>query len=53
MGQLRMLVRDRYLIDAIGFNKVQGKPFAVTELLAKFTELVGAESSDVVQSRAG
>jgi 2-oxoglutarate/2-oxoacid ferredoxin oxidoreductase subunit alpha len=39
MGQLRMLVRNRYLVDAIGFNKVKGKPFAVTELVEKIAEL--------------
>lgn len=32
MGQLRMLVRSRYLVDAIGYNKIKGKPFTVSEL---------------------
>lgn len=40
-GQLGMLIRAKYLIDAIGFNKVQGKPFAVTELVDKIDELTG------------
>ena len=31
-GQLRMLIRARYLIDAVGCNKVMGKPFSVAEL---------------------
>lgn len=31
-GQLRMLIRSKYLVDAKGFNKVQGKPFLVEEL---------------------
>lgn len=31
-GQLRMLIRAQYLIDAIGYNKVMGKPFSVAEL---------------------
>lgn len=31
-GQLRMLIRSKYLVDAIGYNKVQGKPFSVVEL---------------------
>ncbi len=35
-GQLRMLIRAKYLVDAQGLNKVQGKPFTVTELKAKF-----------------
>ncbi|MEO1527002.1 MAG: 2-oxoacid:acceptor oxidoreductase subunit alpha [Planctomycetota bacterium] len=32
-GQLRMLLRSQYLVDCIGFNKVQGKPFSVSELI--------------------
>lgn len=31
-GQLRVLVRNKYLVDARGLNKVQGKPFLVEEL---------------------
>ena len=33
LGQLLMLVRARYLIDAKGYNKVKGQPFYVYELL--------------------
>jgi 2-oxoglutarate/2-oxoacid ferredoxin oxidoreductase subunit alpha len=33
LGQLRMLLRATYLVDARGLNKVQGKPFAVGELV--------------------
>ncbi len=33
MGQLRMLLRAEYLIDCVGVNKVQGKPFSVSELV--------------------
>ena len=32
-GQLLMLLRSTFLIDAQGVNKVQGKPFLVSELL--------------------
>ncbi|MCH8923610.1 MAG: hypothetical protein IIA67_10740 [Planctomycetes bacterium] len=38
MGQLRMLIRNEFLIDAIGMNKVKGKPFAVSELVAAIEE---------------
>ncbi len=31
-GQLRTLIRGRFLVDARGLNKVQGKPFLVEEL---------------------
>jgi len=33
MGQLRHFIRSKYLVDAIGLNKVQGRPFAVQELV--------------------
>lgn len=38
MGQLRSIVRSEFLIDAIGLNKVQGKPFTVAEILDKIAE---------------
>jgi 2-oxoglutarate ferredoxin oxidoreductase subunit alpha len=31
-GQLRLLVRGRYLVDAVGLNRVRGKPFPVPEV---------------------
>ena len=40
MGQLLLMIRDQYLKDAIGMNKVQGKPFFITELVARMEELV-------------
>lgn len=39
-GQLRLLIRANFLVDAVGFNKVQGKPFLVYELLEKIEALV-------------
>ncbi len=38
-GQLRLLIKSKYLIDAIGFNKIKGKPFKVSELVAKIKEV--------------
>jgi len=32
-GQLRLLVRSKFLVDAKGLNKVKGKPFVVREIL--------------------
>ena len=40
LGQLRMLVRARYLIDAIGLNRVTGRPFKTAEIEGKIRELV-------------
>jgi 2-oxoglutarate ferredoxin oxidoreductase subunit alpha len=40
LGQLVFLVRAKFLIDAVGLNKIQGKPFKVAEIVAKIEELV-------------
>ena len=40
LGQLRFLLRGTYLVDAVGLNKVQGRPFHVAEVLAKINELL-------------
>lgn len=39
MGQLAMLLRARYLVPAVSFPKVKGKPFKISELIAKMNEL--------------
>ncbi|MEJ7590687.1 MAG: hypothetical protein WKF77_04010 [Planctomycetaceae bacterium] len=39
-GQLRMLIRSQYLVDAIGLNKVKGQPFMVSEVYARICELM-------------
>ena len=41
LGQLRTLLRAKYLVEAKGFNKVQGKPFSVGELMDHFEQLLG------------
>jgi len=38
LGQLRMIIRAKYLVDAQGINKIQGKPFKVSELINRFEE---------------
>jgi len=40
MGQLLHLIRAEYLIDAIGFNKIQGRPFRVAEIVARVRKLL-------------
>ena len=40
MGQLNMLIRARYLVETVAFNKVQGKPFSVYELVEKINSLL-------------
>jgi 2-oxoglutarate ferredoxin oxidoreductase subunit alpha len=39
-GQLRFLLRGQFLVDAQGLNKVQGRPFLVSEIEAKIEELL-------------
>jgi 2-oxoglutarate ferredoxin oxidoreductase subunit alpha len=33
MGQLRMMIRAQFLVDAIGLNKIQGQPFKVRDVV--------------------
>jgi 2-oxoglutarate ferredoxin oxidoreductase subunit alpha len=41
LGQLVWLLRARYLVDAISYPKVQGKPFMQAELEAKIEGILG------------
>ena len=38
LGQLALLVRARFLVDAISFSKVKGLPFKVSEIVRKINE---------------
>jgi 2-oxoglutarate ferredoxin oxidoreductase subunit alpha len=40
LGQLSMMIRSKFLIDAISLNKIQGKPFSVHEIVTKINSLV-------------
>ena len=40
LGQLLMLVRAKYLVDAVGYNQVRGLPFKATELADQIRELL-------------
>jgi 2-oxoglutarate ferredoxin oxidoreductase subunit alpha len=35
MGQLLKIIRADYLVDAFGFNKIQGRPFKVGEIIKR------------------
>jgi len=41
LGQLRLLIRGKFLVDAVGLNKVSGRPFTIAEVEARITELAG------------
>jgi 2-oxoglutarate ferredoxin oxidoreductase subunit alpha len=47
LGQLRMLVRGRYLVDAEGLNRVTGRPFKIAEIEDRIRELVRAREVSV------
>jgi len=40
-GQLVKVIRDKYMIPAIAFNKIQGVPFTKAELVDKMKEILG------------
>jgi 2-oxoglutarate ferredoxin oxidoreductase subunit alpha len=39
-GQLRMLLRGIFLVDAQGLNKIQGRPFLVSEIEQKIEQML-------------
>ena len=41
-GQLVKILREKFLIDTIALNKIQGLPFKVTEIEEKIDEIIGA-----------
>jgi 2-oxoglutarate ferredoxin oxidoreductase subunit alpha len=41
MGQLLWVLRAKYLVDAVGYPKVQGKPFMQAEIESKIDEVLG------------
>jgi len=41
MGQLIMILRAKFLVDAQGLNKIQGKPFKQSEIESKIEEMLG------------
>ncbi|MBI5371242.1 MAG: 2-oxoacid:acceptor oxidoreductase subunit alpha [Sphingobacteriales bacterium] len=40
-GQLIKIIRDEYLVDAKGYNKIMGVPITKTELVMKLEEMLG------------
>ncbi len=57
MGQLLMLLRAKYLVDAQGYNKIQGKPFKTSEIEQKIEEMLGlappVQSEEDLDEHAG
>ncbi len=42
LGQLALLLRARYLVDVIGYNRVQGRPFKAEELADVIEDVINA-----------
>jgi 2-oxoglutarate/2-oxoacid ferredoxin oxidoreductase subunit alpha len=40
LGQLLMLLRARYLVDAVGYDRVRGKPFRIAEIHERAEQLL-------------
>jgi 2-oxoglutarate ferredoxin oxidoreductase subunit alpha len=42
LGQLSMLLRGKFLVDVVSYNRVRGMPFTSSELTAAITDLLGS-----------
>ncbi|MEZ6125933.1 MAG: 2-oxoacid:acceptor oxidoreductase subunit alpha [Planctomycetaceae bacterium] len=42
LGQLSVVIRSKYLVDAVSLNKIQGKPFKVVEVYNKITDVLNS-----------
>src|SRR5450755_3153180 len=45
MGQLLWILRAKYLVDAVGLNKIQGRPFKQAELEQKIEEMLAGQET--------
>ena len=50
MGQLVMVLRAKFLVDAQGYNKIQGKPFKQSEIEAKDRRDAGLDVASLLTS---
>jgi 2-oxoglutarate/2-oxoacid ferredoxin oxidoreductase subunit alpha len=50
LGQLVRVLRAEFLVPAIGYQKIQGRPFKVSELVARCTRLLAGDETVEVQS---
>jgi len=47
LGQLSMLLRAKYLVDVVGYNRVRGLPLRAAELADAITDLIEATTTRV------
>ncbi len=43
LGQLCFIIRGTYLVNAVGYNRVKGKPFRIQEIVDEAHRLLGAQ----------
>ena len=48
LGQLALLLRAKYLVDAVGYNRVRGLPFMATELAEAITDAARGDPMSTV-----
>lgn len=46
LGQLRLLLRGRFLVDAKGLNKIRRQPFTIAEITRGIRAMLAARTSD-------
>jgi len=46
LGQFRMILRDRFLVDAKGLNKVKGQPFTIHEVVEGVRALLAGRTDE-------
>ena len=44
LGQLLLLLRARYLVDAIGYDRVRGKPFRISEIHERAEQILAGRT---------
>ncbi len=52
-GQLALLIRGRFLVDAIPFNKISGQPFKIAEIVSKVDEVLGLRGPYTIEFGQG
>jgi 2-oxoglutarate/2-oxoacid ferredoxin oxidoreductase subunit alpha len=45
-GQLKTLLRDQFLVNAVPFNKVSGQPFTISEIEAAITRHLSSDTAE-------
>ncbi len=46
MGQLSLLIRSRFLVDVLGWQKIQGLPFTAGEIFDRISEAIAGDSDN-------